>query len=103
MAQEDASVKLFAWRPGCQCEFTNGRQNAVLSGNLFTCGFATPERQKLCNGHGDVFAAPRDVDTDHGSFSLCNLWISQDSIDEVFKSTDVAGSCVILPAMDIDE
>ena len=96
-------MKLFARRPGCQSEFTDGRQNAVLGGNLFTGGLATPERQKLRHGHGDIFAAPRDVGTDHGSFSLCNLWISRDSIDEVLKMTDIAGSCVILPAMDIDE
>ena len=96
-------MKLFAWRPGCQCEFTNGRQNAVLSGNLFTSGFTTPEGHKLCQRHGNVFAAPGDVDTDHGSFSFCNLWISRDGVDEVLKSADIAGDCVILPSMDIDE
>src|SRR6476646_10643776 len=89
VAHQHAMVDLLAWLSSRQCQFVNGSQAAVLRGHRTARQLAVPKSQQIQAWHAKVFAAPRDINTDHINLSLGHLGKTRDHINKVLKSADI--------------
>src|SRR6478672_10015464 len=96
-------VDLLAWLSRSQCQFVNSSQAAVLRRHRTARQLAVPKRQQIQAWHAEVFAAPRDINTDHINLSLGHFGKTRDHINKVFKSANVTGIGIVHPAVDINE
>ena len=103
VSHQHAMVDLLARLSRSQCQFVNSSQAAVLRRHRTARQLAVPKRQQIQARHRKVFAAPRDIDTDHVNLSLGYLGKTRDHINKVFKSADVTRIGVVHPAVDVNE
>src|SRR4029077_17466527 len=86
-----------------ECQFVNSSQATVLRCHRTACQLAVPKSQQIQAWHSKVFAAPRDIDTNHINLSLGHLGKTRDHINKVFKSANVTGIGIVHPAVDVNE
>src|SRR5512132_3396420 len=96
-------VDLLSWLPRSQCQFVNSSQAAVLRCHRTACQLAVPKSQQIQAWHSKVFAAPRDINTDHVNLSVSHLGKTRDHINKVFKSANITGIGIVHPAVDVNE
>src|SRR6478609_12160132 len=96
-------VDLLARLSGSQCQFVNGSQAAVLRRHRPASQLAVPKSQQIQAWHAKVFAAPRDINTDHVNLSLVHLGQTRDHINKVLKSANITGIGIVHPTVDVDK
>src|SRR6478672_13613291 len=96
-------MDLLCWLSRSQCQFVNSSQAAVLRRHRTTRQLAVPKCQQVQAWHAEVFAAPRDISTDHINLSLGDLGKTRDHINKVFKSADITRVGIVHPAVDVNE
>src|SRR4030095_3712890 len=94
---------LLSWLSRSQCQFVNSSQATILRRHRTARQLAVPKRHQIQAWHSKVFAAPRDIDTDHVNVSLGYLGKTRDHINKVFKSADVTRIGIVHPAVNVDE
>lgn len=84
-------------------QLVNCGQATVLGRDFTTRRFSTPEGEEIETRNGKILSPPRDIDSDDINLLTGYFREAGDLIEEMFKTADIAGSGIILPAMDVDE
>src|ERR1700730_17085608 len=103
MPEQHSVMILFTRFTGGDRKFVHGRHAAVSRGNAFAGELAAPKGQKTQARDGKVSATPRDVNAKNIDFSFLEVGKTGDPIQEMLEAAHVAGSGVVLPAMNVDE
>src|SRR5689334_9400407 len=103
MSHQHAMVDLFPRLSCSQRQFINSSQAAVLRRHRTACQLAVPKSQQIQAWNAKVFAAPRDINSDHVNLSLGHLGKARNHVDKVLKSANVTGVGIVHPTVDVNE
>src|SRR6266550_7471267 len=84
-------------------EFFNGREAAVRRGDPSAGRLAAPKREKIQSWCGEVLPTPADVNADDIDFPSRELGKTGDRVEKMLEATHIAGSSVVLPAMNVNK
>src|SRR5882762_1908419 len=96
-------VDLLSWLSRSQCQFVNSSQAAVLRCHRTACQLAVPKSQQIQAWNAKVFAAPRDINTNHVNLSLGHLRKARNHVDELLKSANITRVGIVHPTVDINK